>query len=370
MKVIKKLGSGMFGTTYLVDYNGKKYALKTQHILPSDRHKDYKRELWRELDLYAFIKRLKPSDRKFFTQLYEYKIYKDCQHKQIRPFKLGKDKWSNKMRQLNKSEWCVDYMLDYHGDKTLGKYLATHNITPKQAYSFALQLCKIMLILYKGGYSHNDLHMDNVMITKTSEKYFTINGKKVPYYGYQLVSIDYGEVLHKKHGKFKEDYKEFLKDRKRFLFTEIVWSTFLIFSKFDKYMYQCKKKKMKMPWEKEPLFQNNFRKILINHPKFWKESKNQYLDMFPSVRNKFNRLEKKLLKKPKKDIFKFKNYYMREIINRINYKFQTLYPILYTKYFLWCSVNKPVLPTKNMLDLLEIKTTDKFIEYISGQIAK
>ena len=33
-KKIKKLGTGMFGTTYLITDNGKKYALKIQKILP------------------------------------------------------------------------------------------------------------------------------------------------------------------------------------------------------------------------------------------------------------------------------------------------------------------------------------------------
>lgn len=37
VKTIKKLGSGMFGTTYLVKYQNKKYALKIQKILPENK---------------------------------------------------------------------------------------------------------------------------------------------------------------------------------------------------------------------------------------------------------------------------------------------------------------------------------------------
>ena len=37
MKVIKMLGAGTFGTTYLVTYNGDKYAQKIQRILPEEK---------------------------------------------------------------------------------------------------------------------------------------------------------------------------------------------------------------------------------------------------------------------------------------------------------------------------------------------
>ena len=49
IKIINTLGTGMYGTTYLAKYNNDNYALKIQHILPSDRNKSYKKGLWREL---------------------------------------------------------------------------------------------------------------------------------------------------------------------------------------------------------------------------------------------------------------------------------------------------------------------------------
>jgi serine/threonine protein kinase len=42
IKIIKKLGSGVYGTTYLILYNNTKYALKIQHILPKDKNKNYR----------------------------------------------------------------------------------------------------------------------------------------------------------------------------------------------------------------------------------------------------------------------------------------------------------------------------------------
>ena len=39
IKIIKKIGSGMLGTTYLIMLNDKKYAMKIQNILKNDRKK-------------------------------------------------------------------------------------------------------------------------------------------------------------------------------------------------------------------------------------------------------------------------------------------------------------------------------------------
>ena len=100
------LGTGMFGTTYLAKYNNEKYALKIQHILPSDRNKSYKKELWRELDLYEYINTLKPYQQIFFTKLYQYEIIDNCTHKQVRSFKINnkKDGFAIKLSKLDNSE--------------------------------------------------------------------------------------------------------------------------------------------------------------------------------------------------------------------------------------------------------------------------
>jgi len=55
---ISTLGVSKYRTTYLVKYNNVNYALKIQHILPNDKNKSYKKELWRVLDLYDYINTL------------------------------------------------------------------------------------------------------------------------------------------------------------------------------------------------------------------------------------------------------------------------------------------------------------------------
>jgi serine/threonine protein kinase len=83
LQIIKKLGSGTFGTSYLVKTikNNKKYVLKTQKIFYSDKKlkekvRDYKEQIWREIDLHEFINKIKDTnDQSFFTKLYDYKIF-------------------------------------------------------------------------------------------------------------------------------------------------------------------------------------------------------------------------------------------------------------------------------------------------------
>lgn len=173
--IVKTLGTGMFGTTYLCKYNDNNYAIKIQHILPSDKNKSYKKSLWRELDLYDYINNLQPQQQKFFTKLYGYEIIDDCDHKQIRPYKIDlnnkKDKFAMLLSKLDKSNWCVKLLTEYKGNKTLQQYLYNNTLTVSQTYSIILQICNIMLILYEGGYSHNDLHTGNIMISFTEKKH-------------------------------------------------------------------------------------------------------------------------------------------------------------------------------------------------------
>jgi serine/threonine protein kinase len=249
--IIKLLGSGMFGTTYLVKYNNNNYALKIQNILKSDKNKSYKKSLWRELDLYDYINKLKLQQQNFFTKLYSYEIINDCDHKQIRPYKIDfnnkKDKFATKLSKLDKSNYCVKLLTEYKGNITLQQYLYKNKLTVFQTYSIILQISNIMLILYEGGYSHNDLHTENIMLNFTEEKTFTFLNKRIPFYGLHISVIDYGEVLHK---KFKINYKYqkiFLENRKEFFFEELYTIIMVVIMNLDKYINDCKKIKHKLP---------------------------------------------------------------------------------------------------------------------------
>ena len=366
LEKIKVLGTGMFGTTYLTIIDGKKYALKTQHILPVHRKKNYKYELWRELDLYKYIDKLSNNDKKFFTQLHSYNIYNNCKHKQKRPFKLKKEgSFFEEMTKLDKSSWCIDMLIDYHGKWTCGKYLTTHSITSKQCYSLIVQIFKIIDILYKGGYSHNDLHLDNVMMKKTNEKYFTYKNKRIPYRGYQLVAIDYGEVLHK---KFKIKHaKKFKKDRDLFMYNEIKNTTYNLTTNFDKYLFNFKKKKF--PWEgKINGFDNLTKKIIINHPDFWNKHKLEFITD-DDTKKIIQKVEDNLDTPVKQIISKADdNTGAWDVVNRTSDIFRALYPKLHAKYTGWCSYHKLNIKKSEFIKMIKINTLKKLIKYVLNKV--
>ena len=74
IQMINTLGTGVYGTTYLVKYNNNNYALKIQHILPNDKNESYKKGLWRELDLYDYINTLHPLQKKLILFNIKYLI--------------------------------------------------------------------------------------------------------------------------------------------------------------------------------------------------------------------------------------------------------------------------------------------------------
>jgi hypothetical protein len=49
IKVIKTLGTGMYATTYLVELDGKQYALKKQKILAGNKNRSSRSITWREM---------------------------------------------------------------------------------------------------------------------------------------------------------------------------------------------------------------------------------------------------------------------------------------------------------------------------------
>jgi len=128
VKKIKKLGSGMLGTVYLVKYKNKILVLKTQKILKSQIKKNMKHELWREMDFYEYINTLSEKESIFFMKLIDYRIYNNCKYKPDRPFKItGKGIFQNRLRKLDKSKYCVDTLIEYKGD-SLENYLNKNKI--------------------------------------------------------------------------------------------------------------------------------------------------------------------------------------------------------------------------------------------------
>ena len=82
--ILKELGKGVYGTTYKVTKDDKIYALKKQKILDSDAKKDISKSIWREIEFYKWVRKLKSNQQHFFTILYDYTINNTCNFKQDR----------------------------------------------------------------------------------------------------------------------------------------------------------------------------------------------------------------------------------------------------------------------------------------------
>lgn len=377
LKTLKKLGAGVYGTTYLVEYNGKNYAQKIQHILPKDRERNYKNELWREFDLYDYINDMNIKDRVFFTNLHGYKIYKNCDHDQIqeRPFKINTDK----INKLDESSWCVTYLIDYKGDMTLLNFLERNTtLDHKLIYSIILQICKIIFVLYKGGYSHNDLHPGNIMINKTSEKYFEFMNTKIPYQGYQLTAIDYGDVLHKKFNiRYKRTKKMFLIDRKKWLFFETFGAAMRVLTCFIVMLTDCISMKKKLPWERSgagDAHDNVIKKIIKNHSDFYVMVKDKYIKQYPLGEKLLNKVVEFINEDKLESINKIVNKKKHEfafwdILRRIEIEFNVFFPEKYSKYWTLCTYYECMLPKDIMQTILLINNYRDFVDYFIKHIS-
>ena len=228
--MLKKLGTGIYGTTYEVlaansgsskQNAGKHMAFKAQKILPEHRKPDTEFQLWREIDFQrVFVTKLLPGDRDFFVRQYEYEIISECQHKQkrakIQTIVMPKNKWELKIFNIDRSPFCAYFLMDLVDGLTVFEYFKQifqqfESKLPQQKLVINLvqQFLKCLELLQRKGYSHNDEHFGNLMITSLDSRIgttsfnpsFDLGGKKIQKIQYQLKLIDYGLV---NHPKFKQ----------------------------------------------------------------------------------------------------------------------------------------------------------------------
>jgi hypothetical protein len=198
--ILKTLGSGLFGTTYLVKHKNKLYALKRQKILKSYILKGTKYPMWREFKFYKWIDKLNENDQKFFMKLYDYKFYANCNY--------DNKSYANDyiIEKLNKSKHCLDLLLDLK-DGVLANIIKQLSI--KQYVSMVIQYVYAIYLMAKNKYDHTDLHLYNYTFKNIpTHKIIKVSGYKIPSYGYQFSIIDYGLI---KHVSFEMGRKERIK---------------------------------------------------------------------------------------------------------------------------------------------------------------
>jgi hypothetical protein len=195
-KITKKLGSGVYGTTYLVKKNNIKYALKIEKILNKEIKEDSSSPVWRDIYFAKYFGNLYPDH---FMKIHEYDIIDNCKHEQIYPeyIKYYNKKLQDSLSERIQSNFCSRkiYSLIDSPLKDIIPRLKNQN----EIYSIIIQICYIIYLMNKHNYTHNDINNDNIGVIYTNkDKHLKIFNEDIPTYGYQLNLIDYGYVLHDK----------------------------------------------------------------------------------------------------------------------------------------------------------------------------
>lgn len=358
IKIIKKLGTGMLGTVYLIEYENRKYAMKVQKILEEEKKKNIKSIIWREILFYEDVNKIPPESQKFFSKLYAYKIIENCTHKHIRPKKIPI--MVSLLDKMNKSNICIILVIDYKGSTNLYNFLQ-NNLSKKQIYSILLQVCKILLLLQDIKYSHNDLHPGNIMVHSTKDKEFEIFGNLIPYNGFQLVAIDYGSMTHEKN----------YVNQKLSYFFELTKSLFYILQNKPKLEINCRLQKKKYPYEKNINYEDIFwRKLLIKHDKIIDKYAEKYLQLYPHLFNFYYILKQNIQKNSISNIKKNMDN-INDIcvfLHKIEYNFALEYPEEYMKLIGWCSPPEFILPKKDILEILGCKTQNDYYKLFMNKI--
>lgn len=201
INILNTLGTGLFGTTYTVLYNGKKYALKRQKILKSYITKGTKYPMWREFKFLSQINKFSENDKNFFIRLISYKFYDKCTF-------INKNKKTilKIVSRLQKSRHCLDMLFDLK-DGII--FSIMNKLNKRQILSMTIQIFNAINIMHRYGYYHCDLHSGNIAYKKVkSNNMLCINKYKIPSYGYQFSLIDYGMILSDKFKLNKHEIKK------------------------------------------------------------------------------------------------------------------------------------------------------------------
>lgn len=205
-KLGKKLGSGMFGTTYLATYKKNNYAIKIEKISESNINYNLKIQDWREIDFSESFANKHPEQ---FIYLYSYDVIDNCTHVQEYPNNKIPQHFPPdviaRLEEKQQSKYCIRKVYSLI-DSTFSKIYNT--ITTEQFYSFLAQISYIALLMKESGYTHNDFHGENLGVLYVNKnKKINILGYLIPTFGLQFKAIDFGNVLHSKYKLNKNEKK-------------------------------------------------------------------------------------------------------------------------------------------------------------------
>jgi hypothetical protein len=189
----KPLSSGLYGQTFLVE---DKYVIKQQRYLDSESDPFHKESV-----IYRWIDKLPQRwMHSMFCHLLSFRFIHPCDLPR-RYTKLLQGTRLDQIRQLNEAPKCVEMLLEHKGipfDSWLKRNMPH---SKSQIYYLMRQLVMLHLLMYQGGFYHNDLHFENVLVSHgpSDIKEASLMWNKKSYSckiqpKLILVAIDYGEV--------------------------------------------------------------------------------------------------------------------------------------------------------------------------------
>ena len=229
LKVIKELGHGVIGTTYLVEIDKKKYIAKIEKINEKDIKYDTSKSLWREIEFSKFASKYPEH----FMTLKSFEIINLCEHKQPDPPSFIQGIRREDLINQNKSTFCSKLVYSPVLDHTWGEYVNELNLKKniKKLYSMMCQCIYSIGLLNKNGYIHRDIHNGNIMYKKTNKKNIELESYKVPTYGKQWYIIDYGLIVRKDfkrtHGIYRKSEIRKLQNMHLDIIQFIEWTIYM-----------------------------------------------------------------------------------------------------------------------------------------------
>lgn len=185
MTIIKELSSGANGTAYLVERGGVKMVYKIEKMDVFDENTPLQSEYYRQVDFNKNIAIEHPNN---FLVLKSHGIIYDCEYVHPKTEEFEKSIDENRKRIFKRKNTQSDCYFLLYTPFLDGSYREIRKIIyqdPKLFIDFIYQIINSINIMRKKGYSHNDLHSNNLMYKKIND-------------GYQWYIIDYGSVYHEK----------------------------------------------------------------------------------------------------------------------------------------------------------------------------
>jgi serine/threonine protein kinase len=183
--VLKELGTGYYGTTFLVEIDGRKYALKRLKVTQKDIDiitgtTAGLTEVSNEVAVLGIV-----TKHSKMLQFYGYRIVKcnmevergTCSYK-YRPTNSVFKRNDEELKKYNETPFIMEIVMEYIDGDVLQKII--YKAATREIKKWTFDIIEQLKILRLMGIVHNDVHFGNIMITKDRKRAVLVD------YGYSL----------------------------------------------------------------------------------------------------------------------------------------------------------------------------------------